>query len=304
MTRKKQKPLVDFDARIVQAPLQGIFRNMESELGRRFKRAMEARDREAERTLSLFVMMVRLTRNSCEAVSFLASTEDDHPRRKKEFILLLPPANRQILDLLFTLVFMMDDFPSRSMAYDLSSYRQVREEYAKYYARYSKRPNWKQTLRDLRDTRRMMEKYLPITPKQKRNPASINYWRAPYKLMQQPTKSQPFLKFLEKWLYRETSAQAHLNAAGLFSVAEFLLSEFAPEHEREIFEQRRLEQFRFLHFCRTLSVVLAIASEIDSFCRLNNREALARTWVLLSGYSEEAGDVYKERYQVMLEKRG
>jgi hypothetical protein len=182
---------------------------------------MEARDRETERTLSLFVMMMRFTRNSCEAVSFLASTEDKHSRRKKEFILLLPPANRQILDLLFTLVFMMDDFPSRSMAYELSSYRQFREEYAKYHARYGKNPSWKQSLRDLRATRKMMEKYLPITPKQKRDPASIDYWRGAYKLMKQPTKSQPFLKFLEKWLYGETSAQAHLNPAGLFSIAGF-----------------------------------------------------------------------------------
>jgi hypothetical protein len=218
MTRKKQKPLPEFDARIVQAPLQGVFRNMESELGRQFKQAMNGRDSEAERRLSLLLMMLRATRNSYEAVSFLASTVDENPKRKKEFILLLPPANRQILDLLFTLVFMMDDFPSRSMDYELSSYRQAREEYAKYYARYGKHPKWKQSLRDLRDRRRMMEKYLPITPKQKRNPASINYWRGPYKLMQQPTKSQPYLEFLEKWLYGETCAQAHLNAAGLLSI--------------------------------------------------------------------------------------
>ncbi len=40
------------------------------------------------------------------------------------------------------------------------------------------------------------------------------------------------MEFLEKWLYGETSAQAHLNAAGLFTVAVFLISDFAPDTER------------------------------------------------------------------------
>jgi hypothetical protein len=61
-----------------------------------------------------------------------------------------------------------------------------------------------------------------------------------------------------------------------------------------------LQQFTFKHFSRTLILVLAILSEIDSFCHLNNREALVRVWGLLNGYSEEADDVYKERYQKML----
>ena len=39
---------------------------------------------------------------------------------------MLPATNRQLLDLLFTLVFMLDDFPERSMSYELSGYRQAR----------------------------------------------------------------------------------------------------------------------------------------------------------------------------------
>jgi hypothetical protein len=33
---------------------------------------------------------------------------------------------------------------------------------------------------------------------------------------------------------------------------------------------------------------------------VSNRETLARLWVLLGAYAEEADDVYKERYQAML----
>jgi len=41
--------------------------------------------------------MLRITKNSYEAVSFLLSSTDEDPKRKKEFVLVLPPTNRQLL---------------------------------------------------------------------------------------------------------------------------------------------------------------------------------------------------------------
>src|SRR5437879_985784 len=208
---------------------------MDCELVRLLKQSMASHDIEAERKLSLFLTMLRFTKNSYEAASFLCSDADDTPKRKREFVLILPPTNRQLLDLLFTLVFMLDDFPARSVAYELGGYRQAREEYDKFYARYgtSTNPKWQAHFLTLQEWLPKMETYLSITPEQKANPALIHYWRAPYRLMRTPTRSQPFMEYLEKWLYGETSAQAHLNAAGLFSIGAFLISELAPEFERE-----------------------------------------------------------------------
>ena len=79
-----------------------------------------------------------------------------------------------------------------------------------------------------------------------------------------------------------------------------MLSDFATAGEREHVEGRMLQQFTFKHFSRTLILVLAILSEIDSFCHLNSREALVSVLGLLNGYSEEADDVYKVRYRKML----
>jgi hypothetical protein len=284
MTQQNESPLEEFDARLVQAPLQGLLRNMDGELVRRLKHAMSVRDKESERRLSLFLIVLSFTRNSYEAARFLCSDANDNAKRKREFILILPPTNRQLLDLLFTLVFMLDDFPTRSMAYELSGYRQAREEYDKFHARYGAHPKWQAHFLTLREWLPTMEKYLTITPEQKANPALIKYWRAPYRLMQTVTVSQPFMEFLEKWLYGETSAQAHLNAAGLFAVSGFLISEFAPEDERKIIEERNFEKYKFRHFSRSLITVLAIASEIDNFCRLKNRETLSHLWVFLVSF--------------------
>ncbi|PYU24117.1 MAG: hypothetical protein DMG30_09565, partial [Acidobacteria bacterium] len=240
-----EPPLEEFDARIVQTPLQGLLRNMDQELARRLRQSMASRNREPERQGSLLLTMLRITKNSYEAVSFLLSSTDEDPKRKKEFVLVLPPTNRQLLDLLFTLVFMTDDFEKRSMAYELSSYRQARELFEKFHARYGQDPKWQSHFQELREWLGTIEKYLGITPEQKANPAIIPYWYAPYRLMNTATKSRPFMQFLEKWLYGETSAQAHLNPSGLFSMGAFLISEFGPENERATVKVRNLERFTF-----------------------------------------------------------
>jgi hypothetical protein len=300
MSEGKVPRLEEFDARIVRAPLQGLLRNIDSEITRQLKTTIGMQDKASERKLSLLLTMLRFTKNSYEAISFLSSSMDDSAKRKREFVLILPPANRQLLDLLFTLVFMLDEFPERSMAYELSGYRQAREEYDKYHERFGTNLKWKRRFASLDALRRDMEKYLSVTPFQMEKPKSIPYWRAPYRLMQQTTKSKPFMQFLEKWLYGETSAQAHLNPAGLFSVGAFVLTDFASEEERKTLLEIRLHQYTFRHFTRTLTTVLAIVSEIDSFLKLGNNETLARLWVLLSGYADESQDVYHERYQSML----
>jgi len=299
-TAPQLTPLKVFDARIVQTPLRGLLRHMDASLGRLLTQAMVARHQEAERKLSLLLMMLRFTTNSYDAISFLCSDEDDAPKRRREFVLVLAPINRQLLDLLFTLVFMMDDFPVRSMAYERSGYRQLRTEYDKYFGKFGTDPKWHMHFANLREFTLTVEKYVSLTPEQKADPTTISYWPGPYKLMQKRTKSQPFLEHLEQWLYGETSAQAHLNAAGLFTLAGFVISDLVPDEQQKSITGLNLETYKFRHFSRSLITVLAIASEIDTFCQLNNRGMLSHLWVLLGGYAQEADEIYKLRYQEML----
>lgn len=293
-------PLKEFDAEPVQTRLRGLLINVDRDLERKLKQAMESRDRDAERRFSLLIIMVRLTTNSYDAIIFLLTDLTDNPKWKSQFALVVPPINRQLLDLLVTLVFMMDDFPARSVDYELAGYRQAREEYDKFYERFGADSEWQQYFANLQGTIQQFEHYLPLSPEQKANLKTIPYWRSLFKLKTKPTASQPFLEFLDNWLYGDTSAQAHLNAAGLLAIGLFVLSSFASDDQREVIEKRAILQYTYRHFTRTLTTVLAIATEIDNFCELNNREAAARTWKLLAEHVEEAKDVYEQRYQAML----
>jgi hypothetical protein len=115
MPTSNTPPLREFDARLVQAPLQGLFRNSDSELTRRFKRALASHDSIAEKTVSLFLILTRFTKISYESVSVLVSSVDDGSKRKQEFVLVLPPINRQLMDMLFNIIYITDDFAQRSV---------------------------------------------------------------------------------------------------------------------------------------------------------------------------------------------
>lgn len=301
MARNNQEPQIQFNAQIVQAPMQGLLRNAESELARQYQKAAKEHHRDAERMLSFFLILTRFTINSYESICFIVSDKDDGSRRKKDFVLVLPPINRQLMDMLFNIIYITDDFDKRLHDYELYGYRQARQQYDQVYKRFGTLSRWQQHFEDQRGFLSVMEQYLSITPQQKENPSKrIPYWPGPAKLIKRPSRSKPFMEFFNTWFYSETSAQSHLNPAGLFSVAGFLISEFAPQGERENTEGRKLQQFKYKHFSRTLILVLAIMSEIDSFCHLNGGEALRRVWALIGGYSEEAVDVYNRRYQEML----
>jgi hypothetical protein len=246
------------------------------------------------------MMMLRFASRSYEAVCFLLTNPTKNPKWSDHFVLLVPPANRQLLDLLFTLVYMLEDFPSRSLDYEFAGYRQVREEYDRLYERFGSDPKWDERLAGLRETIQTFENYLPLSPEQKAEPQRmIHYWPAPFRPKRKVTSSKPFLEFLDKWLYDETSAQAHLNAKGLIAVGLFVLSNVAPEEMKQEIDQRAIRQYTYVQFTRTLTTVLAIASEIEHFCRLGNREPVARIWGLLSGFVDEAKDVYDQRYQAI-----
>lgn len=297
MDRQKLKPLTKFEAKVVQKPLNGLLFNIDRELEKKLRKAQLSRDIDGERVSSLFLMMHRFSVNSYETVRFLNTKDDGSHLRKNRFVLAVPPINRQILDLLFTLVYMLDDFKPRSEAYELSGYRNQREELAKFQERFGDNTDWAEWLGSRQSLCSTLEDYLRIAPEQKSEPQKIRRWPTPSRIIKKATASKSFLEFLHTWLYDDTSAQAHLTAGGLFSVGMFVVSDLMPEPQRQLVEDRVILQYQFVNVSRTFAIVLAIASEINSFFRLGHGETVQRIWTLLGGYSEESKDLYERRYK-------
>jgi hypothetical protein len=294
------KPLEQFNFTVVQEPLTGLLRNVESDLRKRIDIIGRIDDLDEQRRVILLMIMLKFAINSYLAVSFLLSDVDQHPRRIPQFVLVVPPINRQLMDLWFSLVYIMDDLGPRALAFDQCGYRELGEEINRMKARYGSDPDWQPWFQDMQDLMTMMEQQVQMTPAQKANPANIPYWLTPFKLAKQPGKSQSFLQFLEQLLYHDTSAEAHLKPGGLFASGSFLLKDIAPEHIKRQLENRTIHQYKFRHLCRTVVALLGIVSEIELFGRFGNHEQLAKVWTLLAGYNADAKDVYEMKYRQLL----
>ena len=200
--------------------------------------------------------------------------------------------NRQIADLWFTLIYMMDEFDARSLAHELGSYSEFCEEITKNLARFGSDPEWQLWREDMQELKELMESQLPITPEQKADPTHLGFWPTPFKMLRQPTASLPFIKFLHDLLYLKMSSEAHLKPAGLMVGAGILLSDVAPESVRKAMEGRTVHQDKYTHVFHTVVAVLGVISEIEMHCKLGNTDQIVRVWKVIADNNPDAKDVY------------
>lgn len=249
------------------------------------------------------MLLVRFVNNSYRALRYVIADTPDDPARRPNYALIIAPVNRQLLDLLFSLVYMLDDLPDRSLQYQRAGWREAREEYHKFKTEFSRDPEWQAFFASSKERLDRLAPIFRITEKEKRNIRLIPYWKHPGELRDEQTASRTFLRWLDKWLYGDTSAQAHLSFGGLLMVAPFLVAELVGGQSREIVEDRMIHQYRFHQFSRTILVTLAVATEIDCYCNLGNREAISYLWTLFSDYAAEGREMYEARYNVKLSSR-
>lgn len=299
VARKKGQPvppLRRFNFGLVNEKLEGLYVNVSRDLERRAQQAQTRQDRNSDRCLVLLQIMIRFAWTSYRAVAFLAAdVEDDRPR-KPTCVLLIPPINRQLLDLLFSLAYMLDDFSKRSLLYQQAGWRELFESEQQQKTAFSSNKEWHPHFRNLESIRAKMAEWYSITPEQQKNRSLIPYWQTPLQLKDEKTKCRPFLRYLEDWLYRDTSAQAHLSFGGLYPIAMFLLPDLMTDQFDKFMRDRSLEQYRFVHISRTAVIFLAIATEMDTYCTLQNREAINYLWAIFNEHVAEAKEMWEIRY--------
>jgi hypothetical protein len=300
MARKRPQalePLRRFDYALVGPRLEGLFVNIDRDLQRRVKQVLDAGDADSDRCLVLLSMMFRFAWNSYKAVTYIAGQTPEDPRRKASYALVVPNINRQLLDILFSLAYMLDDFRSRSFVYQRAGWRELREEYQHFNNHFGKTEEWKAHLKQLKQTSAQMAVRYKITLQEQRNPKLVPYWPTPYQLLEEKTACADFLKHLEMWLYRDTSAQTHLGHAGIMKVAHHLIADLVGDAATPELQDRAEKMYHFTQFSRTAMTFLAIATEIDTYCRLGNGAQIDYIWVMFGAHAPEAKEMYEIRYQ-------
>lgn len=305
MGRKKQKarglpPLTEFDFRMVQRPLEGLLLNVDRDLQRLVDKNAYGGGALASRPLIIMDAAVRVAQNSYLSVCYLTADSPEDSARKPNYVLIVPTINRQLLDLLTSLVYMLDDFPARVLQYERAGWREKYEEYKRFEEKFAKDPEWRDFFKVRKKGLDTTGLVLGISDKEQKSPSLIQRWWTPSQLKDEPTKSRQFLRWLYKWLYEDTSEQAHLSSSGMVMVAPFLLAEIAGGQDQELVESRIIKQYHFIHVSRTAFTTLAIATEISTFFKLDNGSQIGYLWRVFAEHSDEAKEMLAQRYEGML----
>jgi hypothetical protein len=298
--RRQLQPLRRFEYSLVAEKLEGLLTNVDRDLQRAGLQAFKVQPNDVARRIELLNVIVRFAANSYNTIRYVAGNIEVDDKQKRNYVLIVPAVNRQLLDLLFSLVYMLDDFEERSLKYQRSGWRELDESYKMFKSHFRNDPEWTQHFRNVKSELDKMVVRLGIDKDEVKNPELIPFWKTPSQLKDERTASRSFLRYLAKWLYADTSEQAHLSFAGLAMVGPFLVADIVGGQDEDFVKSRVIHQYHYRHFSRTALVTLAIATEIDAFCKLGNGNAAAYVWNIFGEYTAEGKEMLEQRYAKLL----
>jgi|SRR3990172_1281659 len=244
---------------------------------------------------ALFLTMIKVAINTYQSIRFLAADSPKDSAPPLEFALSIPPLTRSLLDQLFAVVFLTEDPTTRTSWYYKGGWREAKEGYEGYKAKYGADPKWARWLTLNGKFLEGIRTEWGVSDEEAADLKRIKYWPIPSQ-MRARTKDREFLDYLDDWFYKTLSQDAHLSFPGLAHRGAALLVK--PGDERTAQLEKRRSQAVFT----TITVVLALASEMEHLLKFGLSERLAYVWGVLIKYWEEADDLYKMRYAQFLVK--
>jgi len=216
------KPLKGFDFGLVNEKLDGFLFNVNRDLERKALESFQRGHRAMESCFSLLRVFLNFANNSYRGMRYLAADSPEDSKRDLKYVLVVPTVSRQLVDILCTIVYMLDELVPRANAYQRAGYRELRDVQHLYKTSFSGESEWKDYFNIVDDELRKIVEYMKITKEEVKNPKLIPYWKHPFELKNEQTKSRDYLRYLDKWVYSELSAQSHLSFAGLLRAGTYM----------------------------------------------------------------------------------
>jgi hypothetical protein len=248
--------------------------------------------------LQEFLLVAMLTaENTYKAMRYLTADFPKDPSRKLEFGLTISLFGRMLADILFTIIFMREDLGTRVDWYHRGGWRELKEDYQRHLSEYGGMPEWKSWLISYKDFLEHQRKTFGISEEEASNPKKLVYWPIPSQMLREEklsSQSRNFLQFLNDWLYKEFSADAHMSAAGVMRRQGFLLL------SKDEGSQKILSKLKSDGIFTATTLLIAICTELNNMCGYGRDEKLFYLWRVLLEYWGEAKDFFGRRYSEML----
>jgi hypothetical protein len=252
----------------------------------------------------MMIMHLRAARITYLSALYLCGDIPPDPRRLPDFCLSLPVLNRALLDSLFTILFLLEDLPSRCEWFWEADWKETRLELNRYQAEYGSSPEWNTWLAKLTEHSNSGIAHAKLSPAQAANPSKLRSWPNAGAMLTHgvspgsalsPLRS--FMKYLNDYFYIDLSQQAHLGGWGLVKRAGFLLDETRDAPETEALLKRN----RYAHIGQTVALVLSLASEIETHFNFGLRQNALFVWGAAVPNIVVVEEMYRKRYRELLQ---
>jgi hypothetical protein len=249
----------------------------------------------------LLRQMMIVTRDTYKSILFL-SADDRDDGRKLEHALATTPLVRTILDTLCNVLLLLDDLPTRADQYWKAGWREVAEEYQRLEARYKADPEWQEWLVEFKEfidrgvTRGVVTAEEAAATLKKEKKGRPQLWPTPGSMKNEGSFSQErreFVAFLNDWFYKGLSQDSHLSLPGLMRRSAF--SGDDPKPRTAVMEKLRSDGV-----FTTVSLVLAMISEIASEFPFELEDRALYLWHVLNPVWGDAKELYDRRYGARL----
>jgi hypothetical protein len=245
--------------------------------------------------LNEFLLMAIYTaENTYKAIRYLGADKPEDPSRKLEFGLAISPLGRILADILFSIIFMGEDLSTRVDLYHRGGWRELKEYYERHRSQYGGLPEWQDWLNNFEGFLENQRRTFGISQQEALNLKQIPYWPIPGKMIKQSTKNKEFLRFLNDWVYKELSADAHMSAAGIMRHYGPLLLSKNQGRNKFLFKLKSDSVFT------ATTLMVAICTEVNDICGYSRETKLSFIWGIIVEYWEEAKDFFERRYKAML----
>ena len=246
------------------------------------------------------IVAMEASKNTFEAIRYLAADVPDDPRRKPEFALVVSPLARTLADLIFTLVFMKEDLPNRVIRYHRGGWREAKEDHERHRSEYGGLQEWQASLQQGDSVLDAARERWGVPNDAVNRPTALPYWPIPSQMLggkDLSDENRQFLTFLNNFVYRGLSSDAHVSAFGIIRQHMFLLE--TDQEKRRQFLSRAKSAGVFT----ATTLMVAICTEVNDICRYEKKvEALSYLWGVLVEYWGPAKELFERRYKGLLDK--
>jgi hypothetical protein len=271
--------------------------------GNKLTREWPLKYREVTGGRELLVMHIRAAHTTYLSALYLGGDVPPDPRRKPEFCATLPVLNRSLLDSLFSILFLLEDLPSRCEWFWEADWKETRLDLDRFTAEYGHAPDWQPWLKQLAEHCDNGLAHAKLTPTQAANPTSLRSWPNPGAMANHgvsPNTSLPplraFMKYVNDYFYIDLSQQTHLGGWGMVKRAGFLIDEIRSLEETEALMQKN----RYAHIGQTVALVLSMASEIERHFNFGLKQEALFIWGVTVPTVTVAKELYEKRYRDLL----